>query len=154
MLTGISETARCAVFYNFTKGAKILLFSPFKPLLSLSHAHRLVTLKPVNLFSALYCSNPLRCARHSRSLCLRMTGKLVFCCVSDGCALQAFPLRGRWHFCPIRAKMTDEVSPKNSAVIAITPHQSPIGDSFPSRGSLSGERRSPMHTPAIYTAKL
>ena len=59
LLTQICETARCAVFYNFTKGAKILLFSPFKPLLSLSPAHRLVTLKPVNLFSALYCSKPL-----------------------------------------------------------------------------------------------
>ena len=45
--------------------------------------------------------------------------------------------------------MTDEVSPKNSVVIAITPHQSPIGDSFPSRGSLSGERSSPIDTPSI-----
>ena len=45
--------------------------------------------------------------------------------------------------------MTDEVSSKNSAVIAITPHQSPIGDSFPSRGSLSGERSSPINTPSI-----
>ena len=52
-----NSTMRC--FYIFTKGAKILLFSPFKPLLSLSPAHRLVTLKPVNLFSALYCSKPL-----------------------------------------------------------------------------------------------
>ena len=69
--------------------------------------------------------------------------------MSDGCALQAFPLRGRWHFCPIRAKMTDEVSSKNSVVIAITPHQSPTGDSFPSRGSLSGEHSSPINTPSI-----
>ena len=52
-------------------------------------------------------------------------------------------------FMPERAKMPDEVSPKNSVVIAITPHQSPIGDSFPSRGSLSGERSSPIDTPSI-----
>ena len=38
---------------------------------------------------------------------------------------------------------------KNSIVTAITPHQSPTGDSFPSRGSLSGERSSPTNTPSI-----
>ena len=38
---------------------------------------------------------------------------------------------------------------KNSIVTAITPHQSPTGDSFPSRGSLSGERSSPINTPSF-----
>ena len=32
---------------------------PYNPFPTLLHAHRLVTLKPVNLFNALYCSKPL-----------------------------------------------------------------------------------------------
>ena len=60
LLTRISETARCAVFLYLSKGPDhcggLPLWNPNPPLL---HAHRLVTLKPVNLFSALYCSKPL-----------------------------------------------------------------------------------------------
>ena len=60
MLTEISETARCAVFLYLSKGLNHCAgLSLWNPNPSLLHAHRFVTLKPVNLFSAIYCSKPL-----------------------------------------------------------------------------------------------
>ena len=63
-----------ALFLYLPKGPDhcggLPLWNPNPPLL---HAHRLVEREPANLFITLYCSKPLRCARDSRSLCLRLT---------------------------------------------------------------------------------